>query len=88
MSFFDKKSLWAHRRIANFVVNIYDVTKDGKYVLVFEGPSDPWASALLSRLWTAAELVHDFTPQVQDTRWARLLHGESPLAEDNPNTQG
>lgn len=83
MGFLDKGSLLKHRNLG-FDVMIIDIVQ-GQYLLGWANPlgEDPWARHLLSGKWTAADIVRDFNPQIQSSKWDRLLDDDILQSEDD-----
>lgn len=80
MDLFAKSSRWKHRNLG-LVVHILEKDED-KFLLAYvnwEDNADPCLKGLLSGRWTALDLVRDFTPVIEPTRWDVLSSGASLL---------
>lgn len=81
MGFLDKGSVLRHKHLG-YVVRITDIQR-GNYVLGWvERQETRFTDILLQGPWSASDLVRDFCPQIQASRWDRLLDGGTILSED------
>jgi hypothetical protein len=72
MGFLDKGSLLKHRNLG-FVVGITDI-QNGLYQLGWAHPEkDRFVRYALNGPWTAADIVREFSPQIQASKLDRLL---------------
>jgi hypothetical protein len=92
MGFLDKGSRIQHRNLG-FVVRIQEVV-DGRYRLVWDRitSEDLKQETLFHHVFrttfSALDLVRDFVPLVEETKWDRLLDGGSPIDADPYTPRG
>lgn len=75
-----KGSIWIHRNL-KLEARIIEIIDSDTFLLGWVESSDRLADMLLWGSWSTMELVLDFTPKFQDTRWTRLREGNLPYRE-------
>jgi hypothetical protein len=88
MSFFDKGSLLKHKNL-QLTARILSA-KEGKFTLAWVKTSteDFFADHSVRGEWTTVQLIQEFVPLIQESRWDRLLDGHTPLGDDAFNPRG